>query len=430
MTLPGSYGNGIYGSDPYGSNFLAVVSVTVLDPTQVEVTFNWFLDFTYPEIVSPTNYTITPSLNVLSVTANSLNSVILRTDRLVLPTYEVQVGFGKSLTGLPLNPALSYEFFTGFPPPTFIAAGMTPTRVRLLFSAPMLINSVLTDPASYEVTTLQGVPLAILSAVPEQSVNPLSVILTLAAPGMGTTEWYQAVIVGDVQTTSGLAPNPLQHVFQFIEPAGSFRVDPQNFTGEVQGGLFGYPNGLVFFSPALEVPISNSILQVEDIDVCSTAYDTYHFPKPIDPFPLFTWSPHAPQTTLGQTGVVLWAGFPRLSDARLELTFTGSHMVEPMPTTVDSGCSITMQQTWDPAYVALLNDPAWYLYNDTGTSVPPMFICANNLAPIPPGASVSFTILRTAFGGTSSTQSVLDLTLGPTGNLGGVASVGANLTVT
>jgi hypothetical protein len=430
MPLPGGYGNSFFGTGPFGSNFLpfGVTSATALNPGLVEITFSDPVDFSIPATLAPGNYTISPSLTVFSVTIETTQSVRLVTSPQSFVIYEVDVAVAQSLDGILISPVLNKAFFTGFPvAPSYFSVGTSPTRIRCVFSAPMLMNAALSDPLSYQVTDLQGVPLSINSAVPEQSVHPRSVLLTLGTP-MKTTAWYQTILTGAIQTETLLSPLPTESVFQFVQPEASFNVDLDVFSGEVHGGLFGNPAGLVFFSPALQASIPNSVIQVDEVDVCTTAYDVYSPPSPPDPAPFYTWSPIGPQMTLGQSGITLWAPFPRLFEARFELTFPGTSLVEPMPEAVDGSCSILMREVWDHTYVALLNNPAWKLFDNTGMTTPPIFICANNLGPIPPGPE-AITILHMGLGGNSSLGATAHRILGPTAVLVAGASVAANPTV-
>lgn len=142
------------------------------------------------------------------------------------------------------------------------------------------------------------------------------------------------------------------------------------------------------------------------MDVCTTAYDTYMMPAPIDPVPLFTYgggivpTPSPDPYLLNQC--VLWAPFPRLMEATLSVGFNPEDVV---PTPVDTSCSLIMQLPWALGYVALLNDPAYYLLPKLTPplSTPPMFITAKNLAPIPPGPE-TIIVLHVAISGESSFQ--------------------------
>lgn len=142
--------------------------------------------------------------------------------------------------------------------------------------------------------------------------------------------------------------------------------------------LFEDPEGLVFFSPAL-VPggAPNSSIQVDEISTCTTAYDSYTFPQPVDPIPLYTYTPlNAP--TLNNS--VLFTSFYRLNEAQHVLHNKPSDTV---PIVGDVGTTITLQEVWPPLRVAILNSPGWTLFDNTAP--PPYdFITADNLSPFPP----------------------------------------------
>ena len=395
MTQPvAQYGLALFGDDPYGSEYglFGVGGAVAYTSTSVQVRFTDLIDQTDFDFLDPANYTIvapvtlppTPNLTVFAVTVESADSVVLLTYPQQQVEYTVTVTAGRSLSQIQLSPQYDSATFLGLPQlPTYFPAGTTPTRVRCIFDTTMQVGPA-TTLGNYTVTDLNGNVLPIVSVTAEQSGDPVSVVLTLSVP-MTTTSWYQTVLSDAILSTFGYHLLPLTHVFQWVQSAQSTSVPIPEFSGEVQGGQFGFPNGLVFFSPSLNVAASNSVIQVEEVAVCTTAYDQYHFPQPVDPSPFYVWSPTAPQTFLGQSGIVLFAGFPRLSEATFELEFTGTHLQDQVPEAFDGSCSILMQTGFAPGYVALLNDPAWWMFDGTHSTTPPMFICANNLAPIPFG---------------------------------------------
>jgi hypothetical protein len=395
MTQPSAqYGLALFGDDPYGSEYglFGVGGAVAYTNTSVQVRFTDLIDQTDFDFLDPANYTIvapvtlppTPNLTVFAVTVESADSVVLLTYPQQQVEYTVTVTSGRSLSQIQLSPQYDSATFLGLPQlPTYFPAGTTPTRVRCIFDTTMQ-RTPATTLGNYTVTDLNGNVLPIVSVTAEQSGDPVSVVLTLSVP-MTTTSWYQTVLSDAILSTFGYHLLPLTHVFQWVQSAQSTSVPIPEFSGEVQGGQFGFPNGLVFFSPSLNVAASNSVIQVEEVAVCTTAYDQYHFPQPVDPSPFYVWSPTAPQTFLGQSGIVLFAGFPRLSEATFELEFTGTHLQDQVPEAFDGSCSILMQTGFAPGYVALLNDPTWWMFDGTHSTTPPMFICANNLAPIPFG---------------------------------------------
>ena len=405
MTQPvAQYGLALFGDDPYGSEYglFGVDGAVAYTNTSVQVRFTDLIDQADFDFLDPANYTIvapvtlppTPNLTVFAVTVESADSVVLLTYPQQQVEYTVTVTAGRSLSQIQLSPQYDSATFLGLPQlPTYFPAGTTPTRVRCIFDTTMQVVPA-TTLGNYTVTDLNGNVLPIVSVTAEQSGDPVSVVLTLSVP-MTTTSWYQTVLNDAILSTFGYHLLPLTHVFQWVQSAQSTSVPIPEFSGEVQGGQFGFPNGLVFFSPSLNVAASNSVIQVEEVAVCTTAYDQYHFPQPVDPSPFYVWSPTAPQTFLGQSGIVLFAGFPRLSEATFELEFTGTHLQDQVPEAFDGSCSILMQTGFAPGYVALLNDPTWWMFDGTHSTTPPMFICANNLAPIPFGGE-SIIILHCA----------------------------------
>jgi hypothetical protein len=399
----GNFGGALWGLDPYGSEFspFGVAGVTSISPHFVRVQFTDIIDLTDPAYTTAGNYVITPTLAVHVAFIESAATVILQTDRQNLETYTVTVGEAKSYFLVPMVPPLNTGTFTGYPAfPGYFSCATTPTRIRCIFSNQMLLNAALTDPSSYTVTDLNENVLPVISAVPEQSGNPLSVVLTLGVP-MVTTSWYQTILAPGIVDINGQSPQPSAYDFQFVQPVQTTQVPISEFSGEVQAPPFQDHNGLVFFSPSLNTAASNSVIQVEEVDVCTTAYDTYTPPQAIDPSPFYLWSPTAPQTLLWQPGVALFADFPRSSEAKFEVGFTPTHLDDVMPATFDGSCSVVLGQNWAPGFVALLNDLAWTLFDGTST-IPPMFICADNVSPIPPGSGEMILVLSQGLGGDST----------------------------
>lgn len=309
---------------------------------------------------------------------------------------------------------------------TYFAVATGATRVRVVFAQAMQNDSNLTNPTNYTISSLSGTSVPVLSAVLEQAglsmtqaIRARSVILTLGS-SLYETAFYVSTVSSSVQTSTGGSVTPSTSVFQWLQGTNQVQIPLGMFTGEVSGGLFGSPDGLVFFSPALNTLAANSIIQVQEVDVCTTAYDTYVMPSPVDPLPLFLHgggllpTPSPDPYLLNQT--VLWAPWPRNFDAKFELEFTGEANQEQLPAPVDNACSALLKQQFALGYVALLNDPAWFLFdNKHGTSVPPTFITANNLAPIPPGPE-SILVLHVQMSGVASFPPA------PTHKVGGLAS--------
>jgi hypothetical protein len=249
----------------------------------------------------------------------------------------------------------------------------------------MLQNSALTDPAKYQLTDLNGTAISILSVVAEQSSNTRSTVLLLGE-NLVDERHYQVTTDPGIVTAALVALSPNTSVFQWVENALRTQVSVTDFSGEVQNGLYGIHGGLVFFSPALQNSAPNSIIQVEEVDVCTRAFDEYHPPQPIDPpvlvtFGLSSWTPaqwagidpipYVPPITTLNSDAALWAAFPRMVDAKFELTMPApvpggpdTSTTEHVPPPVDSICDITLAETWDLTRVSLLNITSWRLFNN------------------------------------------------------------------
>jgi hypothetical protein len=405
MSNLGNYGLSLFGMDPYGSEsaLFGVAGATSYSPHFVQVRFTDIIDLTDGSFTDPSNYNISSGLGVHAVIIESADSVILETDAQSFTVYTVTVTAARSFFGIPMVPPNNTATFTGFPSVSgYFSVGTTPTRIRCIFSNPMTVNAALTNPSSYAVSDLNGNALPVLSAQPEQTGNPLSVVLTLGVP-MQTTQWYQTTISPTIIDINGQEPRPAAVDFQWVLTVDNVTIPITEFTGEVEGGPFGDPDGLVFFSPSLNVAAPNSTIQVEDVSVCTIAYDQYTFPPQVpDPLPFFVWSTIGPQTTLGEPGVVLYGGFPSLGEASFTLGFTPTHLFELMPEAFDGSCSVTLKQTFAPSVlIALLNDPAYFLYNDITSVTPPTFVCADNSVTPPPG-SETIIVLRMALVGNST----------------------------
>jgi hypothetical protein len=378
-----------------------------LNGTHVQVNFTELLDFTFAPLTIPSNYSI-PGLTVISVEQAAGNAVLLTTSQQTNIVYTVTVTAARSTLGTILNPLQNSAQFTGFPlVPGYFAVATAVRRVRAVFSSVMLNDTNLSNPANYTVTDFNGNAVFVLSATPEQTINPTSVLLALGSD-LGESDFYVCTVSSNIHTASGLNVLPPTSVFQWLKGDSQFNVPLTAFSGEIKS--FPIPQqfgGLVYFSPALNVPTANSIIQVEEVDVCTTAYDTYVLPAPVDPLPLFTFgggivpTPSPDPYVLNQT--VLWAPFPRNFEAKFELGFTGQANNEIMPEAEDTSCSVLIKEQFAYGYVALLNDTAYYLLpkSTPPEPTPPMFITAKNLAPIPPGKE-TILVLHVALGGTSN----------------------------
>lgn len=382
--MAGPYGSDSYGSSPYGSSPdpFRVTGAVAQSSTLVEVIFSHPLDPSFAPFTVPGNYDI-PGLTVLAAVRGAM-SVLLTTSPQSAIAYTVTVQSARDQLSRPLVPWGRVATFNGLLNPAGVEIVATgPERVRAIFTEPVLLSPDLTNPASYAITTADGTPLPIASVVPEQPGNPRSVVLILSVSLIPTTV-YVATLESVIVTPDGREVAPKAQDFQWIPQARRADVELARFSGESTGGLLGQHAGLVFFSPALLAPVAASTIQVEEVSVCTKAYDSYHLPAPVDPPALFTWSEGAPVVGLGDG--VLWGGPGVLTEARIELV---NRVADTMPLAEDGRCVATLEEPFDVTYLSYLNNPYWALNGDGGA----LFICADNGAPIPPGPTTVITLV-------------------------------------
>ena len=198
--------------------------------------------------------------------------------------------------------------------------------------------------------------------------------------------WYRCTLTRDVTT-----PGATAVMFGAAESTSSTSYEGDGSTALylygaqfVDTSLLGVPLGQVFFSPALDLPAADSVIQVDEVSVCTRAYDVYTIPSLPDPQPLSIYSPtEAFSTTLNDD--VLWATAERLGLAHVNLTDNRADTVVPP---VDGPADATLQETFDQSKVALLNVADWVLYDGVGTS----FFCADNTAPVGPGTTTNINL--------------------------------------
>jgi hypothetical protein len=367
----------------YGGGPFEVVQVTPLTTSKLKVQFSAPLDFSYAPNLTSLNYTI-PSLTVIQVTQSTYNSVILDTTPFVGSNYQLTVITAKSvfestLTGQTFN-------FSGVVTPVRLKVAAThPRRVRVTFDRPMPLSGFLINPSSYALTDYQNVVNPILTVTPEQQGDPTSLLLTLLND-IEDTHWYHFNVSPTLLAHSGLPLSPRDYTFQWNARTLQTEIRENLFTGEYTGGILGQHAGLLFFSPSLEVPSTNSIIQVEDVSVCNKAYDTYVMPQPVDPAPLFLWAPGISLENTQLNSSVVWGGPFRLNEISIAL---GQTEEDTATQAVDGRCVVTLQEEYDPTYVALLNNSHWRLFDNSS----PTFICANNLGPIPPGTTTTVILV-------------------------------------
>jgi hypothetical protein len=413
MPPSGGFGGGPWGGGPWGGAALAgLTDVNVADtvpvadslavylPLQVDaalalspflvlVTFSHHLDTGYAPNFQTTSYSIA-GLIVLAVGEGpNAFSVVLTTDEQGPFNYTVVVSDARSTAGDPIDPFDNSALFAGWPIiPTFFATAQSRTKVQFTFSAAMLQNAAYTDPASYTFTDMNGVNLPILS-VTAVGTSPNQRLALELGTDLVPGGYYVATIISLlVQNLFTVNITPNTDLFQWNEAPRPVTVTPihiklSNFTGEVTGGLLGQPLGQIFFSPSLEAVAPNSSIQVDEVSVCTRAFDVYTPPSPPDPNPLYTFSTGGPSGTLG--GAVLWARFDRLLGAQINL---GLNQTDNLGLYADGPAVAILAEPFDPAYISLLNNSFWTTFDGVGTP----FITANNLGPIPPGPITVITL--------------------------------------
>lgn len=392
--LIGEYGSGEYGSGPYGGAYppFGLESATALTPTLVRVRYTALFDIDFPALVNISNYSIFPALTIHGIVIESAQTVLLITDFQEDVLYTLTIDQARGYFGQPLDPALNSATFNGLPAqPTLSAVATADRRVRVIFTEAMLENVSLTDPGQYDLADLSGNAVSVLSVTIEQNDPPIRSVILHLGEDLTDEHHYRVTVLGGVVTEDldPLVPNTA--LFQWVENVLRTQIPIDRFSGEVLEGLYGIHGGLVFFSPALETSAANSIIQVDQVDVCTRAYDVYTPPQPIDPSVLYTHGLDlvpSPVTTLNNAGIVLWAGFPRLVDAKFELS---DLQEDTFPTPVDGPADATLTEIWDLDYVSLLNNVAWKLFDNLGEP-PTYFKTADNLAPIPAGSTVTINL--------------------------------------
>lgn len=351
---------------------------------RVEATFSYAVDPT--EGLNPSNYSI-PGLTVLGVAAHLTDpaTVVLTTSEQlsILYTLTVTPVVVESTAGDPLVSGQNTAAFTGYGiAPSFQPAAMATRKVEIIFSEPMLENADLISPANYTVKSVSGATIPISSVV-ESGPSPIQrVTLTLGAD-LQPNNHYAATVDAAIKSAAwGVSVYPNTVLFSWIPGTSQISIGMSRFSGEVSGGLLGQPLGQIYFSPALETAIANSSVEVDEVSLCTRAWDQYTFPELPDPPILYTFS-------VGETSVignVLWAPAERLGLAQVILHDLRQ---ETMPAAVDGPADATLVETIDITRASFLNDVRWKLYDGGGATV---FSTADNLTPIGPGPTTNINL--------------------------------------
>jgi hypothetical protein len=347
------------------------------------------------------------------------------------------------INGTEVDDEINFAEFTGFPEArtAFEARALRANAVTLVFKQPMLVDSFFSDPLNYTIRSVSGTFVPILSVTPNMITGATRATLELGE-NLSSNVFYSVRVSSSVHTAEGLSIVPDTTIFIWNKRVLQLKVPMSLFTGEVRRGtpdwtvsealslqesvsilhtpiagddyalgageylplhesleilplldagrvsaeisdLFGAPDGLVFFSPSLvDGGAPGSSLQVEEVKTCTTAYDSYSFPQPIDPRPLYTHggtvTPTTYPTELNRD--VLFTNFYRLGEAKMVVHFKPTDWKTPP---VDIEATMVVREMWPPARVALLNNPAWTLVDAVATTPPYNFITADNLTPFP-----------------------------------------------
>lgn len=250
---------------------------------------------------------------------------------------------------------------------------LNPQKLFLVVTNPWDIPGDVPLIASYSVTLLDSTPVVIAQAEP---VGDRGVYLHLAAP-LPYSTW---VWVTSTLTYGGGIPFAPRSV-QLIQHSKTVTVDTSQFQGvKATPEILPDLKSKVFFSPSLEQPKwPPSQIEVDTVSVCVDLVEHYNFPPFLDPQIFFLHS-----SLLTDPNYVLAGG----NGFRYSEAVWGYHDLqeENLGSLSEVQCNGTLHETFDPTRVALLNNSYWTL-EGTGTEPHP-FICADNLTPIPSGATI------------------------------------------
>lgn len=353
-------------------------------------------------LVNPANYTVTDifggSLPILSVAANkpsSASRVVLNLGGSMTPSvgYVVHVDPAvKTTNGLSIIPADTMVIWTHRARSTKVPFSVFTKEVK---SVPNTEQKVAEALSIHETLTAVLTP---LRAGP-QGTDSLGESLYLEEGLQVTKSGFDPNISHAVVLTETVTridrvlytnqPDSRSSVEASFADTLSLRetldVQPPVQSNELStdiSKLFGDPDGLVFFSPSL-VPggAPNSTIQVEEISACTTAYDSYIFPQPIDPKPMYTHGGSLVPTVNPSllNSAALFVEFYRMAEAKHTIRDTSR---DTLPPPIDIDVSMVLKQMWPPLRVGLLNSPGWTLFD--GIASPPFdFVTADNLSPFP-----------------------------------------------
>lgn len=417
MAGEGGWGGGSWGGSPWGGSLdttttadsvavnevvsisesatvdlpFEVGSATPLMPYAVKVDFTSAYDPVYAPNLDPANYSI-PGLSVIAAVPHPSipQAILLITSAQLGVLYTLTVSTSVlSLSGDPMDPTANTASFLGFPAsPTFSAQAQSRTKVRVTFITDMTLDAEYIDPANYSIVHIDGTSVGITSITPIGSDGRRAEIIT--SGNLNPLGYYALSVSPNVTSIDSQSLSPDTNLFQWREHIPSpIEVPFHNFSGEVSGGLHGTPAGQVFFSPAYETAVANSVIQVEEVNVCTRAFDVYDIPDLPDPAVLYTYaspSSAAAGSFIGAGGPVLFAPAPRLGLARV---IVHDLRTDTVTSPVDGPADATLVETIDITRAAFLNDDRWGTFPGASLGV---FITADSQTPIGAGPTTSINL--------------------------------------
>lgn len=252
---------------------------------------------------------------------------------------------------------------------TFTAAAQSERKIRLQFSEPMAIDAEFTDPANYQLTRLDGYVIPINTV--EQTGPDDTRAQLILDQDLTPFTYYSVQLSPALQTEAGNVLTPDRALFQWkrsnVRP---IRLEIKRFSGEVTGGLLGTPAGQVFFSPALGTSVANSVVEVENVSVCTRAFDVYTLPGAPELMRprLFTFpAPSVGGSALiGAAGGVLHGKAQRVGLPTVALT---DLQTDEFSTPVDGPAEGMLVESIDITRASFLNDGRWRTFPGTGASL-------------------------------------------------------------
>jgi hypothetical protein len=358
------------------------------------------------ELADPANYTVIdihggplPILSAVANKASNASSVVLSLGGLLTPSvpYTVHIDPAiKTSSGLSVIPPSAMVIWTHRARVTKVPFSVFSKEVKSTPSTELRVSESLTfhETVTAILTPLREGPqgfdalresLGLVEGlqVTKSGFDPNISHVVVLSETITRTDKVSYTNQPDSRATveASLSDNLVIHESLTIHPP----VQSQELGSDI-AKLFGDPDGLVFFSPAL-IPggAPNSSIQVDEVKTCTTAYDTYSFPQPVDPQPLYTHGGGlmaTPSASLLNTAA-LFVEFYRMAEAKHTLRDTSQDAYLPP---VDISATMVLREMWPPARVALLNSTGWTLFD--GLAPPPYdFITADNLSPFPPPTS-------------------------------------------